>query len=157
MGNTLTVRESNGDLFRVKSGGRILVESGGTIEIASGALLTGLGQPVGVAAGTGVVAGAGGIADAATVLQSLGTAAVGTDNATLTSTEADWLPSNSAVLSGGIGSWATQNGSLSLQSGVSSVRDVYLNAVVADADSSASDTLTYTGTIQLVWINLGDR
>lgn len=48
-----------------------------------------------------MTAGSGGIGDTAAMVWSLGTAAVATDNATLTSTEADIIPSVASTLVGG--------------------------------------------------------
>lgn len=113
---------------------------------------------LGAIANCSVTAGVGGVADGAVVLQALGTGAAATDNATLVgSGEADWLASNSATLVGGIGTWATQNGSLPLNNGVATARDLNLNVVVADADVSAGDTIAYTGSILITWVLLGDR
>lgn len=111
----------------------------------------------GVVASAVVTAGVGGVSDTATVLQALGTATAGVDNATLSSTEADILASNSAALTGGVGAWGTQATGLVLSSGVSTPKDMYLNTVVADADVSAGDTIIYDGTIWIVWGIIGDR
>jgi len=36
------------------------------------------------------------------------------------------------------------------------VCDAYLNVIIDDGDISASDTLAVTGTVTIVWANLGD-
>jgi hypothetical protein len=103
------------------------------------------------------LAGAGGIADNAALVGSLGSAAVGTDNATLTSTEADLVASTTGTLSGGAGV-LTKHGSVVTTAfdGTTTAIDAYLNLAVPDAGSTADDTITVNGTIELVWVNLGD-
>lgn len=104
-----------------------------------------------------LLAGAGGIADGAAVVGSLGTAAVGTDNATLTTTEANLIASAAGTLTAGAGT-LKKHGSLVAAAfdGTSTAVDAHLNLAVPDADSSANDTLTISGTIHLFWLNLGD-
>lgn len=104
-----------------------------------------------------ITAGAGGISDTAAVVGALGTAAVGTNNATLTTSEADIVASIAATLTGGVGDMEGVNGTALVQiDGSAAAEDVNLNFAVPDADSSASDTLSVTGTIALYWIKLGD-
>lgn len=104
-----------------------------------------------------ITAGAGGIADGAAVVGSVGSAAVGTNNATLTSTEADIVPSTAGTLTSGVGDVDGQSTGAAVLDGTATAADAYLNLAVPDADSSASDTLSVTGTITLVWVNLGDN
>jgi hypothetical protein len=103
------------------------------------------------------LAGGGGIADGAALVGSLGTVAVGVDNATLTSTEADLIASTTGTLTAGVGT-LKKHGSLVAAAfdGTSTPVDVYLNLAVPDADSSADDTVTVSGTITINWIALGD-
>ena len=103
------------------------------------------------------LAGAGGIADNAALVGSLGTATVGTDNATLTTTEADLIASTSGTLSSGAGTLKS-HGSLVATAfdGTATAKDAYLNLAVPDAGSTASDTITVSGTIIITWVNLGD-
>lgn len=97
-----------------------------------------------------LVAGAGGIADDAAAVASLGSAAVGTDNATLTGTEADIVASIAATLTGGAGDADSIGNGVTLD-GRSSAADCNLNLAVPDADSTASDTFTISGTIDIEW------
>lgn len=106
-----------------------------------------------------ITAGAGGIADGAAVVGSVGTVTVGVGNATLTGTEADLIPSTASTLAAGVGatkgkSTATEK---ALHDGTATAKDVFLNFAVPDADVSASDTLSVTGTVTLTWINHGDN
>lgn len=104
-----------------------------------------------------VVAGVGGIGDTAAVVAAVGSAAVGTDNATLTSTEANIVPSTAATLSGGAGTAKGESTAPVTLDGTSSAAVARLNLAVPDGDSTASDTLAVTGTVKLTWINLGDN
>lgn len=104
-------------------------------------------------------AGAGGIADTAAVVCSLGSVTVANTNDTLTSTEADFMPSTSGTLSGGIGACdgQTTTALLAIFDGTATATDLYLNFAMPDAGSSADDTLTVAGTITLTWAHLGDN
>lgn len=104
-----------------------------------------------------LTAGAGGITDTASVVASVGTVAVGTDNATLTSTEADIVPSTAATLSGGIGTANMQNTATLIKDGTATPVDAILNIAVPDAGSSADDTVTVDGTLTITWMNLGNN
>lgn len=104
-----------------------------------------------------LVAGSGGISDTAAVVASVGSAAVGTNNATLTGTEADIVPSTAATLSSGAGTAKGESTAPVTLDGTSSAATARLNLAVPDADSSASDTLSVTGTVKITWINLGDN
>lgn len=105
-----------------------------------------------------LTAGAGGITDTAAVVAAIGTATVGTDNATLTSTEADLIPSTASPLTGGAGvtKGKTVTAGAVVFDGTDTAKDAWLNLAVPDAGSTADDTLTVSGTITLVWSNLGD-
>ena len=105
-----------------------------------------------------ITAGAGGITDTAAVVGSVGTATVGTDNATLTTTEADLIPSTASTLTAGAGTTKgkTVTAGVVVFDGTTTAKDAYLNFAVPDAGSTADDTLTVSGTITLVWSNLGD-
>lgn len=104
-----------------------------------------------------VVAGVGGIGDTGEVVGAIGSVATATDNATLTSTEADIVPSTAATLSGGIGAMDGESTALAVLNGVSSAPVARLNLAVPDAGSSADDTLTVNGTVTITWTNLGDN
>lgn len=103
------------------------------------------------------LAGSGGIADGAALVGGLGTAAVGTNNATLTSTEQDLIASTAGTLSSGAGT-LKKHASLiaTAYDGTATPIDAILNLAVPDADSSSNDTVSVSGTITLVWANLGD-
>jgi hypothetical protein len=105
-----------------------------------------------------ITAGTGGITDTAAVVGSIGTDTVGTDNATLTTTEADLIPSTASTLTGGAGvtKGKTVTAGVVVFDGTATAKDAWLNFAVPDADSTANDTLTVSGTITLVWSNLGD-
>lgn len=105
-----------------------------------------------------VTAGTGGIADTAAVVAAIGTAAVSTADATLTTTEADLIPSTAATLTAGAGAakGKTLTAGVVVFDGTSTAKDAYLNFAVPDAGSTGNDTLIVSGTITLVWANLGD-
>lgn len=92
------------------------------------------------------------------VVGSVGTATVGVDNATLTSTEADLIPSTASTLSSGAG---TTKGKYATApqvpfDGSSTAKEAYLNFATPDAGSTGNDVLLVNGTITLVWANYGD-
>lgn len=105
-----------------------------------------------------VTAGTGGIADTAAVVAAIGTAAVSTADATLTTTEADLIPSTAATLTAGAGAakGKTLTAGVVVFDGTTTAKDAYLNFAVPDAGSTGNDTLIVSGTITLVWSNLGD-
>lgn len=90
-------------------------------------------------------------ADAA-LIGSIGTVAAA-DDATLTSTEANIVPSTAFQLALG-----TKNSKMnSTTPFVALDPDVYLNFVCPDADrTDTADDITISGTITLTWLNLGD-
>ncbi len=106
---------------------------------------------------TTTLAGTGGIADTGAAVESLGTVVAAVDNATLTSTEADIIASFAGTLSSGAGVF-TKYASVNATSydGHTTSIDMYLNAAVPDAGSSATDTLAFTGTCTVLWANAGD-
>lgn len=106
-----------------------------------------------------ITAGAGGITDTAAVVGSVGTATVGTDNATLTTTEADLIPSTASTLTGGVGATKgkTVTAGVVVFDGTATAKDAWLNYAIPDADSTANDTLVVSGTVTLIWSNLGDN
>lgn len=110
----------------------------------------------GCVANATTLAGAGGIADGAAVVLSLGSVTAAAD-ATLTSTEADFIASFAGTLAAGAGAF-TKYGEPSVTSldGHTTAVDLFLNMAVPDADISASDTLAVSGTITCTWWNNGD-
>lgn len=110
----------------------------------------------GAYASISLTAGAGGIADDAAVVAAIGTAATATDNAALTTTEADIIPSTALTLASGTIA-ATDMKSTGTQipttfDGTSTAKFASLNFAVPDADSSANDTLAVTGDIFITWL-----
>lgn len=101
-------------------------------------------------------AGAGGITDTAALVGSIGSTTVGTDNATLTSTEADVLASTTGTLSGGAGTLKAHSFTDVGMDGTTTAADLYLNIAVPDAGSTADDTVTVAGTITIKWFDAGD-
>lgn len=105
-----------------------------------------------------ITAGAGGIADGAAVVGSLGEVVTATDNATLAGAgEASFIASTAGTLTTGAGVLeGTGAGSLTLLDGHTTPIDIFLNLAVPDADSSANDTVSATGTVTCVWYSTGD-
>ena len=104
-----------------------------------------------------VTAGTGGISDTAAVVGAVGSVAAATDNGTLTSTEANIVPSTASTLTAGAGSCDGESTAPVTLDGTATAADVYLNFAIPDAGSSANDTLLVTGTVTITWINLGDN
>lgn len=102
-------------------------------------------------------AGAGGITDTAALVGALGSTATAADNATLTTTEADFIASTAGTLTGGAGVLASHGpANVTALDGHTTAVDLYLNVAVPDADVTASDTLAVSGTITCLWTNAGD-
>jgi hypothetical protein len=97
------------------------------------------------------------ITAAAAVVGALGSVATATDNATLTGTEANVVPSTTATLTSGAGSMlGSSSGSVTLN-GTSTPIDLFLNFAIPDAGSGGNDALLVNGTVEVAWINLGDN
>jgi hypothetical protein len=114
------------------------------------------GAVTGGVTGTIINTWAGGIA--------LGTATA-TTGATLTGTEADIMPevdvaaatAKVAVVDAvSVATALTESGARWLD-GTATAKDVYLNLVVDDDATHTAGTVTFTGTITLHWMNLGDK
>lgn len=105
-----------------------------------------------------ITAGAGGISDTAAVVAGVGTVTVGTDNATLTLTEQNLVPSTAATLTDGVGSAKGKSvtAGIAVFDGTSTATEAWLNFAVPDSDSTGDDTLTVSGTVTLLWANAGD-
>lgn len=97
-----------------------------------------------------------GISATATVLSSLGSALVTQNEATLTSTEADIVASNSTVLVAGAGTSKSRSTAVTFLDGTTTAKDIYLNLNVDAVGSTATDAITATGTITVLWANAGD-
>jgi galactokinase len=108
------------------------------------------------------VPGAGGIGDTATLKYSIGTAAEAT-NDTLDSTQASVLGStNATAFVGGVGGGGAGGGALTGVTTTAAVLDartsavnLFLNFGIADAGSTANDTVTLNGKLYLTWDLLG--
>ena len=87
----------------------------------------------------------------------LGESTVGVDNSALASNEQNILPVNTATLSSGSGTWATQQTNLLILSGASAAKQIHLNVAIDDADVSASDALIINGFVDIMWAFAGDR
>lgn len=93
-------------------------------------------------------------------LASIGTAAAGTDG-TLTSTEANILPSTAATTSSGAGTCKMKS-TVSVPvpgtpiDGTATAVDLYLNACL-NADATGAEDLTFSGTARIICVNLGDN
>lgn len=104
--------------------------------------------------GTGVTTGA-------SVVGSVGTVAPGAGDATLTSTEANLIPSTAATLTllAGVmkGRGVTQTFFDNTTTTASTQMTANLNFGIPDAGTTAAGVITVSGTIELVWVNLGDN
>lgn len=94
----------------------------------------------------------------------LGTADA-TTGATLVGTEADIMPevnvaaataSVATVDAVSVATALTESGARWLD-GTTTAKDLYLNLVVDDSGTHTSGTGTFTGTVTLIWTNLGDK
>lgn len=103
------------------------------------------------------LAGAGGITDTAALIGSVGSVAVGIGDATLTSTEANIVPSTAGTLAAGAGVLKGNSTAAVTLDGTQTAAKAYLNLVAPDAGSTADDTITVSGTVTLTWVKLGDN
>lgn len=103
-----------------------------------------------------LTAGAGGITDTAALVASMGSVAVATDNATLLTTEADLIASTAATLSSGAAAFDGISSAVVVYDGTTTPLTCRLNFAVPDAGSTASDTLTVAGTVDILYAFLGD-
>lgn len=94
------------------------------------------------------------ITPTAAVVAALGTVAAAAD-ATLTSTEADIIPSTTATLAAGAGTVKARCTAAVFVDGTAAAKDVYLNFAIPDAGSTGNDSLLVNGTITLQWNNGG--
>jgi hypothetical protein len=94
---------------------------------------------------------------AAAVVAALGTTATATDNSTLTTTEANIIPSTVATLTAGAGVAKGESTAGTTFDGTSVAVPVYLNFAVPDAGSTGNDALLVNGTIKIAYVNLGDN
>lgn len=109
--------------------------------------LTTLGDGVGVAATAAVVGAVGSVAPAT--------------DATLTSTEADFIPSTAGTLTASAGVLKGRGVTSKYFDNTTTTNATQLaanlNLAVPDAGTSANGSITVTGTIELLWLSLGDN
>lgn len=88
----------------------------------------------------------------------LGSAAAST-GATLTGTEADFMASNtiSAATAKVATIDAVSPSVLAPLDGTATAKDLYLNIAIADDATHTAGTGTFTGTVTILWINVGDN
>jgi len=106
--------------------------------------------------------GVGGISDTATLKYSIGTAIEATDD-TLNSTQADILASsNATAFVGGLGGGGAGGGAMTAVTNTavavdsrSAAVEAFLNFGIADAATSADDTVAFSGCIYITWALLG--
>jgi hypothetical protein len=107
------------------------------------------------------ITAAAGIGATASVVGSLGTVTTQTDNAALTSTEADIIPSTACTLTTSAGTMKGKSTATEMAAGIfdgtSTAKDLFLNFAVPDAGSTANSTLTVNGTVTFTWANHGDN
>jgi hypothetical protein len=98
-----------------------------------------------------------GLTATSAVVSSLGSVTVGTDNATLTSTEADIVPSTASTLAAGAGVTKGASTTAAVLNGTTTPAAVFLNFATPDAGSTATDALTVNGTVTISYLVLGDN
>lgn len=103
------------------------------------------------------ITAAAGITATASVVGSVGTTAADAANATLTSTEANIVPSTAATLTGSAGAFVGQSTASVTVDGTATAVPIYLNFAVPDAGISANSTITVTGTLTVVYCICGDN
>ena len=91
----------------------------------------------------------------AAVVGALGTVAAAGD-ATLTSTEANIVPSTASTLTSGAGVTHGQNAAVAFFDGTATSVKAFLNFAMPDAGSTGNDALLVNGTITMVWTDAGD-
>lgn len=97
--------------------------------------------------------GGAGLTATSAVVGAVGTAPTGIDNATLTLTEADIVPSTVCTLSSSAGTFAAVTATApALFDGRSTAKLAYLNFATPDAGITAATTLTVTGTVKISYL-----
>lgn len=129
----------------------------GSVQIAD--LPPGLVRFLGAITDLTLVAGAG---LATALVTAVGSAAAAADNATLTGTEANIVPSTAVTLTGQNGAMkaeATNTEGALVLDGTATAVDVFLNIAATDANSTGGGpfTVTVNGTITLVFAIVGDN
>lgn len=111
---------------------------------------------IGAISNLSIVAAVGIDADAA-VIGSVGSVVAANTNETLTSTEADIIPSTTCTLTDSAGVMDGEFTTLAALNGTGTAVDLYLNFAVPGADASANSTITVNGYIDLIVLPLGDN
>lgn len=119
----------------------------------------GLIRPIGASCNLSLAIGAG---VASAVVASIGSAAAANTDATLTSTEADVIPSTSCSITSSAATFAgkmTSSQAGAVLDGSSSAAGLFLNIAATDANTTGAGpfTITVSGTITLTWMDLGDN
>jgi hypothetical protein len=96
------------------------------------------------------------LAAGAAVIGSIGTVVPGVDT-TLTGTEANYVASTACTLSAGAGTFAAVGVAAVLFDGTAGAKTINLNFDCPDADSSGNDSLTVAGTVDIIYMWLGDK
>lgn len=91
------------------------------------------------------------------VVGALGTVVTANTDATLTSTEANIIPSTAAALTAGAGNFDGQSTAAVTLDGTATPVDVYMNFATPDAGSNGNDSLTVSGQIVISFLVLGDN
>jgi len=93
----------------------------------------------------------------AAAVGALGTVAPGAGDSTLTGTEANIIPSTAGTLTGGVGTLKSFNAAPAAPfDGTTTPVDVLLNIAVPDAGITANDSFSVTGTVVILWSDIGD-
>lgn len=116
----------------------------------------GLVAIVGAISNLSITAAAGIDADAA-VVGSVGSTVAGVDNATLTTTEANIIPSTACTLTSSAGVMDGEFSAIAVLDGTQTAVDAFLNFAVPGDDASANSTITVSGYIDLIVRYLGDN
>lgn len=125
--------------------------NGGHANLAFFNFPKGLTQIFGGRTSLALVGGAGLTATSA-VVAACGTAPAAIDNATLTLTEADIVPSTACTLTANAATFAAVTATApALFDGSTTAKVAYLNFATPDAGVTAATTMTVTGTIRLTW------
>lgn len=126
--------------------------NGGSASLLLFTFPNGLTQILGGNANVAITGGAGLVATAA-VVAAVGTGATGTDNATLTLTEADIIPSTACTLTDSAATFSAVTATApSLFDGRTTAKVARLNFAVPDAGITAATTITATGTVTITYL-----
>lgn len=97
------------------------------------------------------------ITTTAAVVSSVGTVAASNADATLTSTEANVIPSTAGTLNAGAGTVKGESTAVVVIDGTTTAGDLFLNFAMPDASSTGNDALLVSGTVKVAYLVLGDN